>query len=44
MPATLRHFAINADDVPRAKRFYEEVFGWTCTPTPGRSWSMRRAG
>ena len=23
------HFAINADDVPRAKRFYEKVFGWT---------------
>jgi predicted enzyme related to lactoylglutathione lyase len=32
MPATLRHFAINADDIPRAKRFYEEVFGWTFTP------------
>jgi hypothetical protein len=23
------HFAINADDVARAKRFYEKVFGWT---------------
>jgi predicted enzyme related to lactoylglutathione lyase len=22
------HFAINADDVPRARRFYEKVFGW----------------
>ena len=22
------HFAINADDVPRARRFYERVFGW----------------
>jgi uncharacterized protein len=22
------HFAINADDVPRARRFYENVFGW----------------
>jgi len=32
MPATLRHFAINADDVPRAKRFYEDVFGWEFTP------------
>jgi hypothetical protein len=32
MPATFRHFAINADDVPRAKRFYEAVFGWTFTP------------
>jgi uncharacterized protein len=24
----LAHFAINADNVPRAKRFYERVFGW----------------
>lgn len=32
MPARLRHFAINADDVPRAKAFYETVFGWTFTP------------
>ena len=31
-PATVRHFAINADDVPRAKVFYEQVFGWTFTP------------
>ena len=22
------HFAINADDVPRARRFYERVSGW----------------
>lgn len=22
------HFAINADDVSRARRFYEKVFGW----------------
>ena len=32
MPATLRHFAINADNVQRAKDFYEKVFGWTFTP------------
>jgi uncharacterized protein len=32
MPATFRHFAINADDVQRAKAFYEEIFGWTFTP------------
>ena len=25
------HFAINADDVPRAKKFYERVFGWTAS-------------
>jgi len=29
MSAELRHFAINADDVPRARAFYESVFGWT---------------
>ena len=27
-PNTLAHFAINADDVERARRFYEKVFGW----------------
>ena len=32
MPASLRHFSINADDVQRAKRFYEAVFGWTFEP------------
>ena len=25
------HFAINADDVQRARQFYEHVFGWTIT-------------
>ena len=29
---TLRHLAINADDVPRAKAFYESVFGWRFQP------------
>lgn len=28
----VRHFAINADDVPRARAFYERVFGWTFEP------------
>jgi predicted enzyme related to lactoylglutathione lyase len=31
-PITLKHFAINADDVPRARRFYERVFGWRFEP------------
>lgn len=26
------HFAINADDVARARRFYEQVFGWKISP------------
>jgi predicted enzyme related to lactoylglutathione lyase len=25
---TLAHFAINADDVDRARKFYSKVFGW----------------
>jgi predicted enzyme related to lactoylglutathione lyase len=25
---TLAHFAINADDIDRARAFYENVFGW----------------
>lgn len=25
----IQHFAINADDVTRARRFYDRVFGWT---------------
>jgi predicted enzyme related to lactoylglutathione lyase len=32
MPAKLCHFAINADDVQRAKAFYERVFDWTFHP------------
>ncbi len=32
MPARFRHFALNADDVQTAKRFYETVFDWEFTP------------
>jgi uncharacterized protein len=32
MPNNLGRFAINADDVPRARRFYEETFGWSFEP------------
>jgi len=28
MPNNFHTFAIHADDVPRARRFYEKVFGW----------------
>ena len=31
MPANLAHFAINADDVDGARRFYEAVLGWRFT-------------
>ena len=32
MPNNVRHFSINADDVPRAKKFYEQTFGWQFEP------------
>jgi predicted enzyme related to lactoylglutathione lyase len=31
MPTNLKHFAIHADDVERAKKFYENAFGWKFT-------------
>jgi predicted enzyme related to lactoylglutathione lyase len=32
MAPTLKHFSINADDIVRARRFYERIFGWTFQP------------
>ena len=32
MPNNLAAFAIHVDDVQRARRFYEAVFGWTFEP------------
>jgi predicted enzyme related to lactoylglutathione lyase len=32
MPNDLAHFAIHADDCPRAKQFYQAVFGWSFEP------------
>ena len=32
MPNNVDYFAINADDVPRARTFYATVFGWTFEP------------
>lgn len=32
MPNNVAHFSINADDVERARAFYEGVFGWRFTP------------
>ena len=31
MPTNLKHFAIHADDVERAKKFYENAFAWKFT-------------
>jgi len=32
MPNNVDFFAINADDVPRARKFYEGVFNWSFEP------------
>ena len=32
MPNNLKSFGITADDVTRARRFYEQVFGWRFEP------------
>jgi uncharacterized protein len=32
IPGQVAHFAINADDIPRAQRFYKNVFGWKFLP------------
>jgi len=32
MPNNVSFFAINADDVTRARKFYEAVFGWDFEP------------
>jgi uncharacterized protein len=32
MSNNIHFFAINADDVPRARKFYEAVFGWSFEP------------
>ena len=31
MPNNVKHFSINADDLPRARAFYEKAFGWKFT-------------
>jgi uncharacterized protein len=32
MPNNVKHFSINADDVPRARKFYEKALGWRFEP------------
>lgn len=32
MAHNISHFSIHADDLERARRFYENVFGWKFTP------------
>ncbi|MEM1434142.1 MAG: VOC family protein [Pseudomonadota bacterium] len=45
MTAKLAHIAIAADDVDRARRFYEQVFGWEFEPWgPPNFYHIKGAG
>ncbi len=44
MPNNVVHFAVHADDVPRAKRFYESVFGWHFEPWGPPGFFLIRTG
>lgn len=44
MPNNLMHFSINADDVQRARRFYEKAFGWQFTPWGPPNFYLIRTG
>jgi predicted enzyme related to lactoylglutathione lyase len=40
MSHTIIHFEIPADDVEKAKRFYEQVFGWKIVNVPQMDYSV----
>lgn len=44
MDCTLRHVAINADDLPTSARFYERVFGWHFEPYMQEGFMRSTAG
>ena len=44
MPNNLKHFAINANDVQRAKSFYEKTFGWQFQPWGPPGFYLIRTG
>ena len=44
MSNTVSYFAINADDVPRARQFYQKVFEWTFEPWGPPDYYLIHAG
>lgn len=44
MPNNVTHFSINADNVPRARKFYESAFGWQFTPWGPPDFYLIRTG
>ena len=44
MPNHVRHFAVHADDVDRARAFYQAVFGWQFEPWGPPNFYLIRTG
>ena len=44
MHGHLTHFAVNADDLPATRRFYEALFGWRFTEAYPGFWRTTDAG
>jgi predicted enzyme related to lactoylglutathione lyase len=44
VPNHIRHFAVHADDVDRARAFYEAVFGWQFEPWGPPNFYLIRTG
>lgn len=40
MTSSVVHFELPADDVERAKKFYEQAFGWTMRSMPGMGYTL----
>jgi predicted enzyme related to lactoylglutathione lyase len=40
MPGKVVHFELPADNVERAKNFYQKIFGWQITQYPGMEYHM----
>lgn len=38
------HFEVPADDVERAKKFYQSVFGWRIVPMPEMNYNILHTG
>lgn len=38
------HFEVTADDLNRARKFYETVFGWQLMDMPGMAYAMASTG
>ena len=44
MSGEVGHFEIPADKVPRARRFYTTIFGWSASAVPGLGYTMVSTG